>query len=124
MTLRSLAVGLALLLLLPGCRVATSTSGDDHFLRSPLPKSPGVTTSAEVATAIGPPDEIRFLGDRMWFIYRFREASQYSLVLTYYLDVVKWLRNRSADQTLFVVFDANDRLLYWATQERQAPKPG
>ena len=111
---KGLAACLVVLSVLAGCRLETERYGDGEFLKAHLPTERGVTTVEDVARAIGPPDEVRTPGDELWFIYRYREKTAYSLILTYYLDVFKWLRNDSKEAVLFVVFDRNDRLLYHA----------
>ncbi|MBI3723247.1 hypothetical protein HY251_04725 [bacterium] len=96
-----------------GCRIETEKYGDDTFLKKDFPKVRGITTAEDVAAHIGPPDEVRTPGDEVWFIYRYREREAYSLILTYYLDFFKILRREGIEKTLFVIFDRNDRLLYW-----------
>ena len=108
------ALVLAAILLSAGCRIESEKYGDDAFLKRDFPKQKGITTAEDVALAIGPPDEIRTPADEIWFIYRHREKAASSLILTYYLDFFKILRREDIERTLFVIFDRNDRLLYWA----------
>lgn len=105
--LRALA---ALLGLAAGCSYSVERAGDDRFLTRPVPRVAGVTTAVEVAQAIGPPDEIRTVGEDLWFVYRCRRATRAQVALHYYLDLVKASQGDETVGSLIVVFDRADRV--------------
>ncbi len=113
----ALALGLAVgigPIALAGCRMGIDRAGDDRFLAAELPEPGSGATAADVAASLGPPDEIRIVGDEMHFTYRYREVRETSLVLRYYLDVVKRSDRHGVESTLILSFDRNDRLRHVA----------
>ena len=116
----ALAAGLCLLLVWLGCTVRVYHAGDGRFLGSSPGWQPGVTTALEVAQELGPPDLVRWSGERMTFIYRFQRRVGTSLAVSFYLRLFRREHGRQEDSTLVVVFDGDDRLLYHGRSEAPA----
>jgi hypothetical protein len=108
---------LAAAALAAGCAFSQVRSGDPRFLERSLDWQPGVTTSREVASALGPPDWIRSVGPDLVFVYRYQRDVRTSLVLQAYLNLFSSDRSQRVDSTLVAVFDAHDRLLYHGESE-------
>jgi hypothetical protein len=117
---RACAAWLAIAGLANGCTFGVHRVGHDRFLGSGLDWRPGVTTALEVARELGPPDLVRWSGERMTFIYRFRREVGTSLAISFYLKLFQRAQGRREDATLLVAFDANDRLLYHGRSEPPA----
>jgi len=109
---------------LAGCTITRARTGDDRFLANGPPDwTPGVTTTRDVAAALGPPDAIRTHGDQLVFVYRYQEDLRRSVVLDAYLRLFRGERERQSDHTLLAVFGVDDRLLYYGLDPRTAPAP-
>jgi hypothetical protein len=118
--LRARAAWLAIAGLAGGCTFGVQRVGHDRFLASGLDWRPGETTALEVARELGPPDLVRWSGERMTFIYRFRRKVGTSLAISFYLKLFQREQERQEDATLLVTFDADDRLLYHGRSEAPA----
>ena len=104
---RAAAIALALVC---GCSYTREQVGDATFLRAELRPVEGRATAAEVATALGPPAEVRSHGEELWFIYRSRQVVEKALVLRYVLDIVRRSETAGAEDTLLLIFDGRDVL--------------
>ena len=111
-SLRRLAAWVCLLAFSSGCTLRLHRAGDGRFLDVAPDWQPGVTTALEVAHELGPPDLVRWSGQRMTFIYRFQRRVGTSLAISFYLRLFQREHGRQEDSTLVVAFDADDRLLY------------
>ena len=101
-----------------GCTIVHDRAGDPAFLVADAPMKAGVTTAAEVASALGPPDGVFRRGRELWFTYRYRDIRSSSLVIAYYLKAFSRETINRIDATLVVAFDEDDRLLYHGIDER------
>ena len=112
-----LPVAIVGLVLLGGCTYRIHRAGDDRFLVAPLQWQPGVTSAREVARALGPPDRLARVGERLVFVYRFQRRAETRLALSFYLRIFQREEESEVDGTLLVAFDAHDRLLYHGRSE-------
>ena len=100
-----------------GCQLGVRRAGDDRFVGAELAWERGVTTTRDVARALGPPDQVSAAGERLLFVYRFQRRADATLALSFYLKLFQREREREQDSTLLVAFDAGDRLLYWGRSD-------
>jgi hypothetical protein len=114
---RRAAAALAGALLLCGCTYHVRRVGDDHFLGNSIEWVPGRTSVADVVTAFGPPDVVRWSIGRLYFVYRAERRVVASLALSFYLRLFSDEQGRKQDATLLVAFDDADRLLYYGVSE-------
>lgn len=99
------------------CQFGVRRAGDDRFVAAELAWEPGVTTARDVARALGPPDQVRASGEHLTFVYRFQRHADARLALSFYLKLFQRQQEREQDSTLFVRFDAEDRLLHWGRND-------
>lgn len=112
------ALAIAALACATACQLGVTRAGDERFLGAEPAWEPGVTTARDVASALGPPDEVLASGDRMTFVYRFERRADARLAISFYLKLFQREHEREQDVTLLVAFDAGDRLLYWGRSDR------
>ena len=117
---RMLTAWVCLIAFSSGCTLRLHRAGDGGFLGVAPDWQPGVTTALEVARELGPPDLVRWSGQRMTFIYRFQRRVGTSLAISFYLKLFQREQGRREDATLLVAFDAEDRLLYYGRSEAPA----
>ncbi len=99
-----------------GCSYRLDSMGSRRFEDFTPHDRRGLTPQSLVAR-LGPPLNVRQVGDKLWFFYSYREVVTRSLVLTYYLQLLHLRDEVGAEADLIVVFDADDRLLYTTVTE-------
>ena len=115
-----LAALLGLVGLPAGCRYATYTAGEDRFLRRKVDLRLGTTTVADVASALGPPDQVLTRDGELVFFYGYQERVDRSIVLRYF--AAAWFSGSISsvvDRGLLLVFDRDWRLKLASSQASQ-----
>ena len=115
--MRRLAAALAALGLC-ACSYQVHRIGDDRYLTDHPAWQPGTTRPSDVVAALGPPDAVRWDSQQLTFVYRSQRRVVSGLALSFYLKIFSREQTRSEDGTLLLVFDARDRLLYFAASDQ------
>jgi hypothetical protein len=112
------ALGAFLLAALAGCTITTEWRGDARFVAEsveaePPNWTPGETHMTEVVEVLGPPDDVRRLGDELAFFYRFRYAKNREFRLVVYgAQIFRYFLGDDFDSVVIITFDADDRLAH------------
>ncbi len=101
----------ALALTTPACAIRNERIGDPRVLESNSRWPLGVTTLAEVARELGPPDEIRNGPGGLRFVYRASRSVERRFLLSYVLKLFTRETRETSARTVRFAFDDKGALI-------------